>query len=108
MLDANATFESDTHFKAFIDTCSLFDFHVDDPAASTFIGAESRRIDYILGCHHARQYLERSGTLAYNEGPQSDHRGLYADIRLHFFSHSASPLVPSSSLVQFTPEILSW
>ena len=108
MLDANATFESDPHFEAFIDTCSLFDLHVDDPAASTFTGAESRRIDYIFGYHHACQYLERSGTLAYNEGPQSDHRGLYADIRLNFFSHSASPIAPSSSRTIHTrnPELV--
>jgi len=85
MLDANATMHSDTHFVDFLDHCTLFDFHANDPAESTYIGAESRRMDFILGCHHARQFLERSGTLAYNEGPQSDHRGLYVDLKLEFF-----------------------
>jgi hypothetical protein len=66
MLDANATLQSDTHFVDFLDQCTLFDLHANDPAESTYIGAESRWIDFILGCHHARQFVERSGTLAYN------------------------------------------
>jgi hypothetical protein len=86
MLDAKATMHSDIHFIVFLDHCTLVDLHANDPAESTYIGAESRIIDFILGCHHARQFLERSGTLlAYNEGAQSDHRCLYVDLRLEFF-----------------------
>lgn len=55
MLDANATLPSHTHFGDFLDDCTLFDLHASDPPESTYIGAESRRIDFILGCHHARQ-----------------------------------------------------
>ncbi|KAI2495174.1 hypothetical protein MHU86_19359 [Fragilaria crotonensis] len=92
-MDANATMSSDPHFAAFMDHCALFDFHADDPAESTYIGAASRRIDFILGCKSARQFLERSGTLAYNEGPQSDHRGLYVDLTMGFF-HRSQPIMP--------------
>jgi hypothetical protein len=95
MMDANATTQSDTHFADFIDHCAFFDFHANDPADSTYIGAESRRIDFIFGCHQSRQLMERSGTLAYNEGPQSDHRGLYVDLKLEFISPSQAIPPPS-------------
>ncbi|KAI2500714.1 hypothetical protein MHU86_13742 [Fragilaria crotonensis] len=108
MLDANSTLQSDTHFADFLDHCTLFDLHANDPAESTYIGAESRRIDFILGCHHARQFLERSGTLAYNEGPQSDHRGLYVDLKLEFFQRSSAIPSPSSRTVHTgNPELVA-
>ena len=108
MLDANATMHSDTHFVDFLDHCTLFDLHATDPAESTYIGAEARRIDFILGCHHARQFMERAGTLAYNEGPQSDHRGLYVDLRLDFFYRSLA-IPPSLSRAVHTgnPELVT-
>ncbi|KAI2499358.1 hypothetical protein MHU86_15140 [Fragilaria crotonensis] len=107
MMDANATIHSDTHFADFLDHCALFDLHANDPADSTYIGAESRRIDFIFGCHQARLLLERSGTLAYNEGPQSDHRGLYVDLKLEFFSRSQA-IPPSQSRTVHTgnPELV--
>ena len=97
MLDANATTESDPHFSEFLETCSFSDFHERDPALSTFIGSDARRIDYIFGCPQAFQYLDRSGTLAYNEGPQSDHRGLYVDLNLQAFVGSKSPIATSAA-----------
>jgi hypothetical protein len=107
MMDANATTQSDTHFADFIEHCALFDFHANDPADSTYIGAESRRIDVIFGCHQARQLMERSGTLAYNEGPQSDHRGLYVNLKMDFFSRSQA-IPPSQSRTVHTgnPELV--
>ena len=97
MLDANSTMSTDLHFSEFIETCALSDFHEIDPATSTFIGADARRIDFMFGCPQALPYLERSGTLAYNEGPQSDHRGLYADLRLDTFLGPASKIAPIAS-----------
>ncbi|KAI2509031.1 hypothetical protein MHU86_5407 [Fragilaria crotonensis] len=108
MMDVNSTLQSDTHFADFLDHCTLFDLHANDPAESTYIGAESRRIDFILGCHHARQFLERSGTLSYNEGPQSDHRGLYVDLKLDFFQRSSAISLPSSRTVHTgNPELVA-
>ncbi|KAI2503171.1 hypothetical protein MHU86_11274 [Fragilaria crotonensis] len=107
-MDVNSTLQSDTHFADFLDHCTLFDLHANDPAESTYIGAESRRIDFILGCHHARQFLERSGTLSYNEGPQSDHRGLYVDLKLDFFQRSSAISLPSSRTVHTgNPELVA-
>ena len=46
--------------------------------------------------------------LAYNEGPQSDHRSLYIDLRLDFFSRS-SAISPSLSRTVHTgnPELVT-
>ncbi|KAI2506764.1 hypothetical protein MHU86_7659 [Fragilaria crotonensis] len=82
MLDANSTLESDSKFRDFMDKNDLFDLHNSDPAPSTYIGANNRRIDYILGCSRTKEALSRQGTLSYFEGPQSDHRGLFVDITL--------------------------
>ena len=80
MLDANSTLESDRSFSDFVFSCGLHDLHSSDPAPSTFIGAENRRIDFMFGCDTVAQNLSRSGSLAYTEGPQSDHRSLFVDI----------------------------
>jgi hypothetical protein len=96
MLDANATTESDIHLTSFIQACNLHDLHESNPAPSTFIGSASRRIDYMLACDTLRSYVIRSGTLAYSEGPQSDHRGLYIDVRMvDVYKHNSSKLLPS-------------
>ena len=85
MLDANATTSSDPQFASFIDNCSFHDFHSAAPASSTYIGADDRRIDYVFDCSKALQYLDRSGTVSYTEGPQSDHRGLYVNLKTTMF-----------------------
>ena len=82
MLDANAVLDNDKTFQEFVNQQELFDLHAKDPAPSTFIGAKHRRIDYIPGTDRIFNGMKRSGTLAYNEGPQSDHRGLYVDVDL--------------------------
>jgi hypothetical protein len=61
----------------------LHDMHKDDPATSTYIGATARQIDYMLGCNKVMATLTQQGTLAYHEGPQSDHRALYVDLDAH-------------------------
>ena len=65
-----------------ISVCGLVDLHQGDPSPSTYIGSEARRIDYIFGCHRTAATVARQGSLAYTEGPQSDHRGLYVDLTL--------------------------
>ena len=98
MIDANATIDTDQKLESFVQSCDLHDLHQQDPSPSTYIGAPSRRIDYIFGCGSVRQYVARSGTLAYSEGPQSDHRGLYVDLRIDdIFSHNTSKMLSPSS-----------
>jgi hypothetical protein len=63
-----------------MDRLHLIDLHRNNPAPSTYIGAEDRRIDYIFGCTRVAETLIASGTLSCLEGPQLDHRGLYVDI----------------------------
>ena len=82
MLDANSTLDSDRALMDFMDSNDLHDLHQSAPAPSTYIGAQQRRIDFILGCSRTKEALSRQGTLSYFEGPQSDHRGLYVDINL--------------------------
>ena len=109
MLDANAVLEEDKKFQDFVHQQELFDLHSIDPAPSTYIGAKNRRIDYIFGTERILHGLKRSGTLAYNEGPQSDHRGLYADVDLSvIFDPNFEPPVFQSAenrdLVSGNPE----
>ena len=82
MLDANATLESDEHFLDMVNSLDLIDLHATNPAPSTYIGSPNRRIDYIFGCPRTKAALLRQGSLAYFEGPHSDHRGLYVDLDL--------------------------
>ena len=82
MLDANATLNSDQHFLDMINALDLIDLHQLAPAPSTYIGSPNRRIDYILGCPRVHTAVTRQGSLAYFEGPHSDHRGLYVDLDL--------------------------
>ena len=102
MLDANGTLENDRGLQDFRDFCGLVDLHRADPAPSTFIGSESRRIDYMLGCYLVAESVSRQGSLAYTEGPQSDHRGLYVDLdieRILGAQTSASIERPSTRLL---------
>ena len=80
MIDANATLDSDPVFLEMCTACTLHDLHSHDPAPSTYIGADNRRIDYMLGCPRVSESVRRSGSLSYYDGPQSDHRGLFVDI----------------------------
>ena len=109
MLDANATIDSDPAFADFIESCMLSDFHAEDPAPSTFIGAPNRRIDFILGCEQAKDMLRRSGTLGYIEGPQSDHRSLFVDLHIDFVSGGDEKVAKSASRSLYTgnPELVS-
>ncbi|KAI2498315.1 hypothetical protein MHU86_16185 [Fragilaria crotonensis] len=97
MMDANATMETDSGFDSFLRTCNLVDLHQHSPAPSTYIGAASRRIDFMFGCLSVQQYVTRSGTLSYYEGPQSDHRGMYIDVCVNeLFHHNSSKILPPS------------
>ena len=91
MLDANSTMSDDRAFRSMVEKCGLTDLHRSDPAPSTYIGATARRIDYMLGCPKILDSMTRHGTLAYHEGPQSDHRALYVDLDAHkLLAHHAN------------------
>ncbi|KAI2497152.1 hypothetical protein MHU86_17355 [Fragilaria crotonensis] len=85
MLDANSTLD-DKQLTDVLARCGLQDLHSHDPPPSTFIGSAHRRIDFIFGCADARRHVIRSGSLAYTEGPQSDHRSLYVDLSPEFMT----------------------
>ena len=110
MLDANATLDTDHRLASFLSECNLNDLHSAAPAPSTYIGAPARCIDFTFGCNMVKDYVVRSGTLAYSEGPQSDHRGLYINLQLNkLFQHNTSNILPpdSRSLHTGNPEHVS-
>ena len=82
MMDANSDMDTDKRLVDMISACGLFDLHQSSPAPSTYIGTNHRRIDYMFGCSRVRDGMSRQGTLSYFEGPQSDHRGLYVDLKV--------------------------
>ena len=108
MMDANSTIEDDRTVDEFVQECSLHDLHDTDPTPSTIIGAADRRIDYIFGCIHAKELVQRSGTLSYFEGPQSDHRALLIDIKDPSLQHKpqASPISKECALHSGNPELV--
>jgi hypothetical protein len=113
MLDANAILAEDKTFQEFVNQQELFDLHAKDPAPSTYVGAKHRRIDYILGTDRIFNGMKRSGTLAYNEGPQSDHRGLYVDVDLTaiFDPNFEQPIyqsIDTRALVSGNPEYVEY
>lgn len=83
MMDANSVLETDDRLRDFLSTLALTDLQALQPASSTYIGSNDRRIDYMFGCHRTMSACCRQGTLSYFEGPQSDHRALYVDINLN-------------------------
>ena len=97
MLDANSTIDTDQRFASFLSDHGLQDLHQHDPPPSTYIGSASRRIDYIFGSDTLLDYVARSGSLAYAEGPQSDHRGLYIDLQMdELIQSKVEKMVPPS------------
>ncbi|KAI2506262.1 hypothetical protein MHU86_8197 [Fragilaria crotonensis] len=108
MLDANSTID-DKDLATFVASCGLHDCHSLAPPPSTYIGSSNRRIDFIFGCDEALQLVIRGGILAYTEGPQSDHRGLYVDISPEFIEQIPwSKATPSAarSLHTGNPELV--
>ena len=97
MLDANSTLD-DAHLLSFLAQCGLHDLHFSNPVPSTFIGASNRRIDFIFGCDEVTRFVTRSGSLAYSDGPQSDHRSLYVDLSPDFIiTPPWNSILPSNS-----------
>lgn len=80
MMDANTVLSQDRALLELIHDTGLRDLHSSQPAPATYIGSDSRRIDYMFGCDSIYRSMTRSGTLSYLEGPQSDHRGLFVDL----------------------------
>ena len=109
MLDANSTIDSDTQFQEFLSACDLHDLHSNDPAKSSFIGADDGRIDFIFGCRMIRQHLMRSGTLSYRQGPQSDHRSVFVDLDLAILQVPEETTVSPTSRALHTgnPELVA-
>ena len=92
MLDSNGTLEEDQDLQVLQTECDLHDLHAINPAPSTFIGADNRRIDHIFGCSTVQKCMTRSGSLSYLDGPQSDHRGLFVDLNhLDLLGHPPLP-----------------
>jgi hypothetical protein len=79
-LDSNAQIQDDPDLPRLQSECDLHDLHQTNPAPSTYIGSESRRIDHMFGCSLLFQAVTRAASLSYLDGPQSDHRGLYVDV----------------------------
>ena len=104
MLDANSTLAEDGKFRTMVEQCGLVDLHRSNPAPSTYIGTATRRIDYMLGCPKVMDSMTRQGTLAYHEGPQSDHRALYVDLDtlplLDHHAHDNSIQPPQARLLK--------
>ncbi len=93
LMYANGSLENDTDLQNLQAQCELHDIHRHDLAPSTYIGASTRRIDFIFGCDRVDNNAVRSGSLPYHEGPQADHRGLYVDLMLPaIFNHNVTPL----------------
>jgi hypothetical protein len=93
MLDCNGQLQDDTDLQQFVATCNLLDLHKSDPAPSTYIGSETRRIDYMLGCSNTAESLQAAGSLSYLDGPQSDHRGLFIDLNTTtLFGQTIAPI----------------
>ncbi len=72
--------------------------HEGDPAPSTYIGSENRRLDFILGCRTIADHTTRAGMLSWSKGPQWDHRGLFVDISFNdlVFVKSRQPFLDLS------------
>ncbi len=75
--------------------------HRSQPPPSTYIGAQARRIDFIFGCERIATSCVRSGALAYSEGPQSDHRGLFVDLEINELCQSLTPQKMSIPTARF-------
>ena len=65
----------------------------------------------MLGCPRVAESVSRQGSLAYNEGPQSDHRGLYVDLNFELLLGINEPQSierPSTRLLNSgNPELVS-
>lgn len=95
MLGANSNLD-DKSLITLLNTCQLHDIHRNSPAPSTYIGAQSRRIDYMFGSLPVANASCQQGSLSYYEGPLSDHRGLYVDLHIPSLlgSFDASQSIP--------------
>lgn len=98
MMDANSIPTDDVDLQLLWQTYALSNLHHRDPAPLAYIGSGTRRIDYMLGCPQVLALVHRSGLLSYCAAPQSDHRGLFADINLHLLlGFIVSPLSAPSA-----------
>ena len=121
MLDSNGQLHDDIDLHQFAATCDLHDLHTSDPAPSTYIGSDHRRIDHMLGCSQTLAALTASGSLSYLDGPQSDHRGLFIDLNpailldqhissLRIAAHNMRPLKAGNpeSIATYTQAMLQY
>ena len=99
MFDANERLAPDSEFYDFLRNCDLHDLQDSDPAQSTYILHDNSRLDYMFGCTAVKNAVKRQGTLAYREGPQADHRGLFADLdtRMLLGDYNNQPILPASA-----------
>ena len=99
MLDANEVLEPGSKFDDFVQSLEIHDLQEADPANSTFIGTDNRRIDYMLGCTEVLRDTMLQVILSYHQGPMSDHRALFADINttLLLGENSVNRVAPSKA-----------
>jgi hypothetical protein len=93
MMDANEEISPRSNLNHLIHVLGLVDVHSHSPAPSTHIRG-SQRIDYMLVSASLIPFVTRSGTLAYHQGFQTDHRTLYCDISSDFFITSPALIGP--------------
>jgi hypothetical protein len=80
MLYANEKLVEGQALDAFAKSLKLHDIQANDPAASTFIGKDDSRLDYMFGCADVHKATAQQGTLVYSVGLPLDHRGLFVDL----------------------------
>ena len=77
---SNAQVHDDPDLQRLQSKCNLHNTRQTNPALSTYIGSEARRINHMFICSQLIKSVTRSGSLSYLDGPQSKHWGLFADI----------------------------
>jgi hypothetical protein len=102
-LDANANLIEDTNgLQLMTQECNLIDlFSAIHPDINEFPtqARGSKRIDYMLGTRNVIQFISKIGYLAFNDGFDSDHRAIYADISPKILDYESPITEPKIRLV---------
>jgi len=95
LLDANGPLES---ISDIAQDFNLVDLHEEQDCARTTQRRSSKhRIDFILGTPGVKAAVRRAGALAYSEGIQSDHRGLFVDLDISFILDNGPEPIPPNT-----------
>ena len=77
------------------DLCDIIGSRHGIDSPSTYMQG-SKTIDFLLGTVDVQKAVLASGYLPFNDGIRSDHRGLWVDINLNFFSFGPLPELTSA------------